>query len=59
MDTNIAIRTAVFSEGTIRFWAGGGLVADSEMEKEYRETLDKASGMLQLMEYLRGEHVGR
>lgn len=59
MDTNIAIRTAVFSEGTIRFWAGGGLVADSEMDKEYRETLDKASGMLQLMEYFRGAHVGR
>lgn len=59
MDTNIAIRTAVYSEGTIRFWAGGGIVADSEMQKEYRETLDKASGMLQLMEYLRAANVGR
>ena len=59
MDTNIAIRTAVYSEGTIRFWAGGGIVADSEMQKEYRETLDKASGMLQLMEYLRATNVGR
>lgn len=55
MDTNIAIRTAVFSEGKIRFWAGGGIVADSEMEKEYRETWDKASNMLQLMEHF---HVG-
>ena len=55
MDTNIAIRTAVFSRGEIRFWAGGGLVADSEMEKEYRETWDKASSMLQLMEQY---HVG-
>ena len=51
MDTSIAIRTAVFSEGQMRFWAGGGIVADSEMAKEYRETLDKASNMLQLMEY--------
>lgn len=59
MDTNIAIRTAVYSQGTIRFWAGGGIVADSEMQKEYRETLDKASGMLQLMDYLRGGDVGR
>lgn len=59
MDTNIAIRTAVYSKGIIRFWAGGGIVADSEMQKEYRETLDKASGMLQLMEYLRGPDVGR
>jgi para-aminobenzoate synthetase component 1 len=55
MDTSIAIRTAVFSAGTIRFWAGGGIVADSEMEKEYRETWDKASSMLQLMEQF---HVG-
>jgi para-aminobenzoate synthetase component 1 len=53
MDTNIAIRTAVCSEETIRFWAGGGIVADSEMEKEYRETLDKASCMLRLMEHFR------
>jgi len=56
MDTSIAIRTAVFSNGEIRFWAGGGIVADSEMEKEYRETWDKAANMLQLMERF---HVGR
>lgn len=56
MDTSIAIRTAVYSSGKIRFWAGGGLVADSEMDKEYRETLDKASSMMQLMEHF---SVGR
>ncbi|HQR50636.1 MAG TPA: aminodeoxychorismate synthase component I [Methylophilaceae bacterium] len=55
MDTSIAIRTAVYSGGSIRFWAGGGIVADSEMDKEYRETWDKASSMLQLMEQF---HVG-
>jgi para-aminobenzoate synthetase component 1 len=49
MDTNIAIRTAVFSNETIRFWAGGGIVADSEADKEYRETLDKAANMMALM----------
>lgn len=53
MDTNIAIRTAVYSGGRIRFWAGGGIVADSEMAKEYRETWDKAAGMTQLMEHFR------
>ncbi|MDR2219967.1 MAG: aminodeoxychorismate synthase component I [Methylobacillus sp.] len=58
MDTNIAIRTAVFSDNLLRFWAGGGIVADSEMQKEYRETLDKASGMLQLIAELRGKNVG-
>ncbi|BCM24935.1 aminodeoxychorismate synthase component I [Methyloradius palustris] len=51
MDTNIAIRTAVYSKGEIRFWAGGGIVADSEMQKEYCETWDKASSMLELMQH--------
>jgi para-aminobenzoate synthetase component 1 len=55
MDTNIAIRTAVYSDGEFRFWAGGGIVADSEMEKEYRETWDKASSMLDLMQFFGGE----
>ncbi|HWT27872.1 MAG TPA: aminodeoxychorismate synthase component I [Methylophilaceae bacterium] len=55
MDTNIAIRTAVYSNGEFRFWAGGGIVADSEMDKEYRETWDKASSMLVLMQYFGGE----
>jgi para-aminobenzoate synthetase component 1 len=58
MDTSIAIRTAVFSKNTIRFWAGGGIVADSELAKEYRETLDKASCMLQLMAYFGVDDVG-
>lgn len=58
MDTNIAIRTAVYSQGEIRFWAGGGIVADSELDQEYRETWDKASTMLQLVDYFRGQDVG-
>ena len=53
MDTNIAIRTAVYANGEIRFWAGGGIVADSVEEKEYRETWDKAANMLKLMESFR------
>jgi len=51
MDTNIAIRTGVVSGGEFRFWAGGGIVADSELQKEYRETWDKASSMLELMQF--------
>ena len=42
LDTNIAIRTAVIRNGRIYFSAGGGIVADSDPEQEYRETLDKA-----------------
>ena len=56
MDTNIAIRTAVYiknsdAEGEISFYAGGGIVADSELEKEYIETLDKASSMMKVMQF--------
>ena len=50
MDTNIAIRTLTFKEGELSCWAGGGIVADSECEAEYQETLDKASAMLKLMQ---------
>jgi len=49
MDTNIAIRTMVSSDHSLRFWAGGGLVADSRADDEYQECLDKASAMLKLM----------
>jgi len=58
MDTNITIRTAVYAtdahgEGEISFYAGGGIVADSILEKEYDETLDKASSMLKTMQYFK------
>ena len=49
MDTNIAIRTLVYSDNEVRCWAGGGIVADSDMAAEYQETLDKAAGMLKLL----------
>lgn len=49
MDTNIAIRTAVISNQTMAFFAGGGVVADSDCDKEYQETLDKASQFLKLV----------
>jgi para-aminobenzoate synthetase component 1 len=50
MDTNIIIRTLVQRDGTIYFSAGGGIVADSEMEAEYQETFDKAAAMLDLLQ---------
>ena len=50
MDLNIAIRTLVHSRGTIRCWAGGGIVADSQLEDEYQETFDKAAAMLKLLQ---------
>jgi len=50
MDVNIAIRTMVYSRGTVRFWAGGGIVADSKLEDEYQETFDKIAAMLTLLQ---------
>ncbi|MFN2349459.1 MAG: aminodeoxychorismate synthase component I [Thioalkalivibrio sp.] len=58
MDTNIAIRTLVHGGGEVRFWAGGGIVADSRVDEEYQETLDKAAAMLRLLECTELSHVG-
>ncbi len=46
MDTNIAIRTLVADNHQLYCWAGGGIVADSQAESEYCETLDKVSTIL-------------
>ncbi|MCL5291901.1 MAG: aminodeoxychorismate synthase component I [Actinobacteria bacterium] len=52
MDSSIAIRTFVASrprfstEGPLDFHVGGGIVADSDPEAEYQETLDKAKGLM-------------
>lgn len=56
MDTNIAIRTAVYltkedQTSEVSFYAGGGIVADSDSDKEYAETLDKASSMLNMVRF--------
>jgi len=46
LDTSVAIRTAVARDGRITFSAGGGITFASELLQEYRETLDKARGMI-------------
>lgn len=46
LDTSIAIRTAVARDGQVYLNAGGGIIADSDAEQEYRETLDKARGLI-------------
>ncbi len=43
---NIAIRTAVKHQDHISFHVGSGIVADSIPEREWEETLHKASGLL-------------
>ena len=52
MDTNITIRTMVFSDNRLRFWAGGGIVADSDADEEYQEVHDKAAAMINLIQFL-------
>lgn len=54
MDTSIAIRTFVVKRGRAFFQAGGGIVADSDPEREYEETLHKARGMLAALERFDG-----
>ena len=46
LDTSIAIRTAVARDGHVYFSAGGGIVADSNPDEEYQETLDKARALI-------------
>jgi para-aminobenzoate synthetase component 1 len=53
MDTSIAIRTAVVRDGRIYFSAGGGIVADSDPEQEYQETLDKVRAIVDALASLR------
>ena len=46
LDTSIVIRTYVVLGGDVYFQVGGGIVADSDPEQEYRETFDKARGLM-------------
>jgi para-aminobenzoate synthetase component 1 len=53
LDSNIAIRTMLCDgEGTIRCWGGGGIVADSDPESEYQETLTKVKPLMDFLENL-------
>ena len=46
MDTAIAIRTMVVKDGVAYLQAGGGVVYDSDPEREYQETLQKMGALL-------------
>jgi anthranilate synthase component I len=53
LNSAIAIRTMVVHDGKVTVQAGAGLVADSQPEKEYEETLNKARGLLEAIRCLR------
>jgi anthranilate synthase component 1 len=45
MDTCIALRTALVKDGVMYVQAGGGVVADSNPEDEYQESVNKAKAL--------------
>ncbi len=45
-DLNIVIRTFLITKGKTYFQVGGGIVADSDPEAEYVETLHKAKSLI-------------
>ena len=49
MDTSIVIRTLVAKGDKVYFSVGGGIVADSDPESEYLETIDKAQGLMKTL----------
>jgi anthranilate synthase component 1 len=50
MDTCIALRTMVIRGGTAYIQAGCGVVADSDPQAEYQETVNKAMGLMRALE---------
>jgi len=53
MDFCICIRTAIAEHGRLTIRAGAGIVADSEPDYEYRETVNKAGAMARSIELLK------
>ena len=49
-DFNIVIRTALYQDGVYHLGVGGGITAESELEFEYEETLQKAKALLDAMQ---------
>ncbi|MBW2222076.1 MAG: chorismate-binding protein, partial [Deltaproteobacteria bacterium] len=52
-DLNIVIRTMLYCDNTVHFQVGGGIVADSDPELEYEETLHKGKALIEAI------HQGR
>jgi len=50
MDTCITIRTLIIKDGKVYVQSGAGIVADSDPEREYMETVNKAKGMMKAVD---------
>ena len=53
MDFCIVIRTIIIKNDTIYFQAGAGIVADSEPENEFQETVNKAKAMVKALQMVK------
>jgi len=51
-DLNIAIRTLVAAENSFSLQLGGGIVIDSDPEKEYQETIFKGASIFRILQNL-------
>ena len=49
-DLNIVIRTALHKDGRYHLGVGGGITAESELEFEYEETMQKAKAILDALQ---------
>lgn len=52
MDSSITIRTLLIQDEQAFCWGGGGIVADSNWQAEYQETLDKVKVLMETLERL-------
>jgi para-aminobenzoate synthetase component 1 len=50
VELNVAIRTAVAAGGRVHYGVGGGIVADSRLDRELDETMTKARAMMNAIE---------
>ena len=51
MDTAISLRTMVMKDGIAYLQAGGGIVADSDTQTEYEETLHKMGALMRAIDH--------
>jgi para-aminobenzoate synthetase component 1 len=54
-DLNIVIRTFLKRGPSVTFQVGGGIIADSDPEAEYQETLDKARALVESLKGVKKE----
>lgn len=51
MDTAISLRTMILKDGVAYLQAGGGIVADSDTQLEYEETLHKMGALMRAIDH--------